>query len=252
LSAHSALLSPLPVYSEVRAHASGWVSLAASQVCMHVRQAYCSDLTPHPGALDAAASMPLHGVVIRESHPGRLAKAWDRNCVAIGEAACAFDPMHFVDLHAVQLGLVHLLPLFPVQAGCDVERDEYNKNVRAGYERLRDFQAAHYHLNRYGESPFWSRARAAAPEPLLAHKIAVFRARGDSVDYEDEAFNIDDWRQLFIGHGVIPESWDPAADRTAPEVLGSELRRILGFIRQKTEEQRSHQDHLRTVCAPRA
>ncbi len=47
-------------------------------------------------------------------------------------------------------GLVHLLPLFPVQADFSVERDEYNKNVRAAFERMRDFQSAHYLLNRYG------------------------------------------------------------------------------------------------------
>jgi tryptophan 7-halogenase len=250
LSAHCALLAPLPVYSEIRAQASGWVSLAASQVCMHVQQAYSSDLVPDSGVLEAAASLPLHGAVIREHHPGRLVRAWERNCVAIGEAACVFDPLHFVDLHAVQLGLVHLLPLFPVQPSFEVERDEYNANVRAGFERLRDFQAAHYHLNRYGDSAFWRRARAAAPGPELAHKIHAFRARGEGVDYEHEAFNLDDWRQLFLGHGVVPESWDPAADRTPPDALRSEIRRIQGFIRQKVEEQRTHAEYLRAVCAP--
>ena len=216
---------------------------------MHVQQAYCSDLAAEPGKLDAA-SLPLNGVVVREHHPGRLLRAWQHNCVAIGEAACVFDPVHFVELHAVQLGLVHLLPLFPVQANCDVERDEYNQNVRAGYSRLRDFQAAHYHLNRYGEFAFWSRARAKAPNPVLAHKIRAFRARGEAVDYENEAFHPDDWRQLLIGHGVIPESWDPAADLTPAEVLENEMLRILGFIRRKVEEQPAHQDHLRARCTP--
>lgn len=255
LCAHSAPLSPVPIYSEIRAQASGWMAMAASQVCMHVQQAYCSDLVSEAAALDAAARMPLHGVVIRERHPGRRLRAWEKNCVAIGEAACVFDPLLFVDLHAVQIGLVHLLHLFPVQPDFSVERDEYNQNVRAAYERMRDFQSAHYHLNRYGqnlkeESPFWMRARAATPSAELAHKIHAFRARGETVHYEDEAFTIDDWRSSFIGHGVLPESYDPSADRTEPALLKSELRRILKFIREKVEEQRSHSDYLRTVCAP--
>ena len=53
---------------------------------------------------------------------------------------------------------------------------------------------------------------------------------------------------LFIGHGVLPESYDPAVDRTSPDVLKSEMGRILGFIRQKVDEQRSHADYLRDVC----
>ena len=88
--------------------------------------------------------------MIRERHPGRRVRAWEKNCVALGEAACVFDPLHFVDLHAVQVGLVHLLHLFPVHADFSVERDEYNQNVRSAFERMRDFQSAHYHLNRYG------------------------------------------------------------------------------------------------------
>jgi tryptophan halogenase len=169
--------------------------------------------------------------------------------VALGEAACAFDPLHFVDLHAVQVGLVHLLPLFPVQTDFSVERDDYNQNVRAAFERMRDFQSAHYHLNRYRDSPFWRRARAASPSAELAHKIDAFRARGETVYYEDEAFTIDDWQALFIGHGVMPETYDPAVDRTPPELVQSELRRILGFMRQKVDEQRSHSDYLKYVCS---
>jgi hypothetical protein len=43
----------------------------------------------------------------------------------------------------------------------------------------------------------------------------------------------------------VPETWDPAADRTPPEVLKSELLRILGFIRQKVAAQRLHAQFLK-------
>jgi tryptophan 7-halogenase len=242
--AHSAPVAPVPIYSEIRAHARGWVALAASQVCIHVSQAFCSDDAPTPQDLAIAAGIPLQGVVVRERHPGRRLHAWEKNCVAVGESACVFDPLHFLELHAVQAGLVHLLPLFPVQREFSVERDEYNRNVRSAFERMRDFQSAHYHLNRYGDSSFWARARGAVPGAELTHKLDAFRARGEGVDYEDEAFTIDDWQALFLGHGVIPESYDPAVDRTAPDLLSSEFGRIRGFIQQKIGEQRSHSDYL--------
>ena len=247
MCAHSAPVAPVPIYSEVRAHARGWVALAASQVCIHVQQAYCSDHPPEPADLAVAAGIPLQGVVVRERHPGRRLRAWEKNCVAVGEAACVFDPLHFLELHAVQAGLVHLLPLFPVQSDFSVEREEYNKNVRSAFERMRDFQSAHYFLNRYGDSPFWTRARGANPGAELANKLDAFRARGEGVDYEDEAFTIDDWQSLFIGHGVVPETYDPAVDRTPPDMLKSEFARIHGFIQQKVQEQRSHSDYLRDL-----
>lgn len=257
LAAHGASIHPVPVYSEVRAWADGWVALYPTQMSTHICVAYSSAFLSDETALQAAARVAgtaLHGAAVRACEPGRRAVAWERNCVAIGQAACVFDPVHSVDLQAVQVGLVHLLHLFPVQADYGVERAEYNQNIRSAFERIRDFQCAHYLLNRFGNSSFWTRAREQVLSPELTHKIATFRARGDVAYYEDETFMIDDWQALLIGHGVIPESYDPAVERTSPEVTQRELGRLLSFIRAKVEEQPSHSDYLQTVCAttPRA
>jgi len=255
LSAHAAPLAPLPAYSEVRACAGGWVGLIASQACTHVMHAFNSEYTSEAAALEAATrttGMTLQGPGVQSLDPGIRARAWEHNCVAIGAAACVFDPLHWLELHAVQVSLVHLLPLFPVAAEFTVERAEYNKNVRAAFQRMRDFQAAHYLLNRYGASPFWSRARQATPGEDLAHKIDLFRARGAMADYEDEAFTPDEWQSLLIGHGVIPEGYDPAVERTPPELLEKELTRLLEFIRRKVDEQVPHGQYLQSLCAPTA
>jgi len=245
LVAHAAPLAAPPAYAEVRAAESGWLALHPSQVCTHVVHAFTSD-SPDDVALANAtrlAGLELHAPRIRALSPGRRAVAWRGNCVAVGEAACAFDAIHGVDLQAVQIGLVHLLPLFPVAGTCDVERVEYNRNVRAAFDRIRDFQSAHYALNRYAGA-FWNRARLTPLSAELVRKIGVFRARGDLVHYEDESFDIADWQSLLLGHGVMPETWDPAADRTPPDVVRGELLRILGFIRQKVESQRPHAQFL--------
>jgi len=251
LTAFAAPLPAAPVYSEVRACEEGWVALQASQACTHVMHVYSSESGSEDAALQTLTRitrMELRDAAVRPLDPARRARAWEKNCVAMGAAACRLDPLHSVDLQAVQIGLVHLLPLFPVAADYGVERREYNQNVRASFERIRDFQSAHYLLNRYGNSPFWRRARAAPTGPELAHKIDAFRARGDVVYYEDETFAIDDWQALLLGHGVMPESYDPAVDRTAPELVEREFRGILDFIRKKVGEQISHAEYLRTVC----
>lgn len=246
LVAHAAPLPQMPVYSEVRAVDSGWLALHPTQACTHVIHAYSSETPDDVARINASrgARLELDGVSIRGRDPGRRLLAWEHNCVAVGEAACVFDAMHGVDLQALQLGLVHLLPLFPIDSDFAVERDEYNQNLRAAFERIRDFQSAHYVLNRYGGA-FWERARLTPVSGELLRKIGVFRARGETVHYEDETFSIDDWQSLLIGHGVLPETHDPAADRTEPALLKNELRRILGFIRQKVESQGSHAEYLR-------
>jgi tryptophan 7-halogenase len=252
LFACGAPIHPVPVYSEVRAAAEGWVALYPTQIGTYICKAYSSTFLSDGGAQQAAtriARMALHGAVLRTCEPGRRVVAWERNCVAIGSAACVFDPVHSVELQAVQVGLVHLLHLFPVQADYEVERAEYNQNVRSAFERIRDFQSALYVLNRFGSSSFWTRAREQLVSPELRHKIDTFRARGDIAFYEDETFMIEDWQALLIGHGVWPDSYDPAVDRTSPEIMQRELGRLLSFITSKVEDQPSHSDYLQTVCA---
>ncbi|MEJ2818315.1 tryptophan 7-halogenase [Caulobacter sp. CCG-8] len=251
LRAQGPRFASLPPYADIRAWARGWVGLHPSQAATHVVQAYAGDLCTDDQALEMAgriSGLALADAVVSVSDPGRRVQAWSRNCVAVGEAACAFDPVHGVDLQAVQLGLVHLLPLFPVAADFDAERATYNATMREVYERLRDFQSAHYVANRYAKAPFWERARAATASDVLAHKIATFQARGDIPPSEHETFVADSWRALLTGHGVTPETHAPMIDRTSPEVVKGEFRRILSFIKDQVLKQPSHDLYLESFC----
>jgi tryptophan halogenase len=172
---------------------------------------------------------------------------WEGNCIAVGGAACALDPVHDVDLHVLQLGLVHLLSLFPVSEQFAAERAEYNRLIRSYYERVRDFQCAFYALAPY-VGAFWQQQRPRAMPPPLEHKIATFRARGVIAPMEDETFFPDSWQALFTGLGVVPESWPPAVDRIAPQRVQEQFRQMLGFIKGKVLEQPSHNGYLERLA----
>ena len=251
LTATGPAFASIPAYAEVRAWAKGWVGLYPGQTRTHVVQAYSSADGSDDEALQAAATisgLALDDAVVGASDPGRRVSAWSRNCVAIGEAACAFDSLHGVDLLAVQLGLIHLLGLFPASADYAAERAGYNTLMASIHERIRDFQSAHYVLNRYGPSAFWTGARQATASPELAHKIATFQARGEIPPLEDEVFVRDSWQALLVGHGLAPQSHLPMIDRTAPEVMKNEFRRILGFIKDEVLKQPTHDLYLESFC----
>lgn len=245
-------LRSVPPYAEVRATANGWAGLYPSQTETRVLCAYAGMSDEAALAATAAAcGFPLADARVEASDPGRRTAAWARNCVAIGGAACRFDPAHEVALHAIQLGLVHLLPLFPVSGAYALEQAQYNRVMQALFERVRDFQGAHYVLNRW-KGVFWDAARQVPVPPELAHKIATFRARGELSLLEDESFTLDSWNALFVGHGVTPDSYPPSADRTPPELMKQEFRRILGFIKDKVLEQPTHDAYLADYVARRA
>jgi tryptophan halogenase len=251
LVARGPRFASIPVYAEVRVSGNGWAGIYPSQAQAHVIQAYSSALCTDEDALQAASSVCGFGLadpVVRASDPGRRAVAWAHNCVAIGEAACVFDPVHNVDLHAVQLGLVHLLACFPAGGSFGFQRDEYNRIVRSAFERVRDFQSAYYTLNCYVDSTFWTQARQAAISPELAHTIATFRARGEVAPWEDETFSADSWQALLVGLGVVPDSYPPAIDRTRAEDVKAQFRGMLGLVKDQVLRQPTHDAYLASVC----
>jgi tryptophan halogenase len=239
----------IPTYAELRAWQPGWAALYPAQAATYVIHAFSSAHTEPEAALSglgAATGLTLGDAVLRPSDPGRRERAWARNCVAIGAAACALDPVHNLDLHAVQLGLITLLSYFP--AGQDVApgRDDYNRVMGSSFERLRDYQAAFYALAPYSGT-FWDACRAAPRSSVLAHIIATFRARGEVPPMEDDSIPTDHWRAMLIGLGVVPESYPPRIDTTPPDTVKAQFRNMLGFVKDAVLRQPTHAEALGTA-----
>jgi tryptophan halogenase len=255
LHARGAAFASTPVYGEVRVSDDSWTSLQAAAGLVGVTHAFASAAQSDDEALAAAArasGIDLEDAVAKPIVRGRRSPAWSGNCIAIGAAACALDPLMDLDLHVAQLGLVHLVGLFPDGAECEVERREYNRITSSAFERVREFQATFYAANHFMEAGPWAEARKVDQTSAVAHKLAAFRARGEIAPMEDESFTPDQWRALLSGLGEVPESWPPAIDRTPPELLKEEFRRILGFIKEKVLEQPLHDVYLRSLTSREA
>jgi tryptophan halogenase len=250
LIARAPVFTSIPPFAEIRAAPNGWNALHPNQVATGVVHAYSSGISSDAAALEsatAASGAKLADVSYHSVNPSIRSRVWEGNCVAVGGSACVLDPIHDVDLHALQLGLVHLLSLFPVTEQFTVERAEYNRIMRSYYERIRDFQCAFYALSSF-DGEFWQQSRdRTVPQPL-SHKIATFRARADIAPMEDETFSPDSWQALFTGLGVVPESWPPNIDRISPNRFNEEFRRALEFIKGKVLEQPTHDGYLDSLC----
>ena len=250
LSARAPAFTSTPPFAEIRPSGVGWTALHPNRVATGVVHAYSGDLMSDAAAVELATTVSgtaLADVAFRQVNPHVRARVWEGNCVAVGGSACSLDPIHNVDLHALQLGIVHLLALFPVSGQFRAERAEYNRIMHSHYERIRDFQCAFYALSPFG-GEFWQQARdQPVPQPL-AHKIALFRARGEVAPMEDETFSAESWQALFVGLGVTPDSGSPAVDRISLSRLNDEFRRILEFIKSKVLEQPTHDRYLDSLC----
>jgi tryptophan halogenase len=97
------------------------------------------------------------------------------------------------------------------------EAGAFNAAVRRLAENVRDFQMAHYKLNRRFDDAFWNRARDADAPSSLQRKLSLFGLRGIVPLNDDESFSEWNWAQSFLGHGLIPEGYDVRIDRVPDE-----------------------------------
>ncbi len=246
LAARAPAFTQTPPFAEIRIAGTGWTALHPNQAATGILHAYSSESLGDEAALasaSAAACAKLVDVSFHAVNACVRSKVWEGNCVAVGGSACVFDPIHDVGIHALQLGLVHLLSLFPVTGQFAAERGEYNRIMRSYYERIRDFQCAFYALAPF-HGEFWRKAHALSVPQTLSHKIATFRACGQIALMEDETFLPDSWQAIFIGLGVAPEIWPPAIDRIPPNRFREEFHRTVEFIKGKVLEQPTHDGYL--------
>ncbi|PXA87768.1 tryptophan halogenase [Nostoc sp. 3335mG] len=250
LAATGPRFGSIPAYAEIRASEGGWTALHPAASHTQVVHAWSSLHRSDEEAVREAGEvggLTLGDIAIRAIEPGWLAEPWSQNCVAIGEAADAIDPIHDLGLHLVQLGLVHLLACFPAWASFAAQRAEYNRTMRSAIDRVRDFQSAFYVGNRFAGS-FWDVARGVDHSPELEHLVATFAARGEIAPFEDEGFTADIWRALLTGQGIVPDSHVPTIDRIDPQAIKDGFRTMLGFVREQVMSRPTHDDLLRRIA----
>lgn len=247
LRASGPRLRILPPYARVQALDNGTLSLFSAQDATRIAYVFDSQGESDDQALKSAMALRLRlgDVSVTALEPG-CSESWVRNVVGIGEAACAFDPIDSLALHAVQVGLVHLLGLFPRGAHMP-ERVEYNRRMQQMFLRARDFQLTHYALNHH-PSAFWQKADRDLPEELRG-RLEAFAVAGQVPLFDEDAFETDSWNAVLIGHGLSPEAYDPAADLAADQVLMDHFRRIFSGIRQHAERAPSHDEYLGIFCS---
>ena len=225
-------LQELPAFSQISAIREGWVGLFPLQDRTAVVAAYDSSLISDEDLLESipvVARMPVSGdAVVAPIEPGMQGRPWTGNCVAIGEAAVTAEPLDAVQIHLAHAFVSHLINLVPADKAEMPEAKAFNREVVRVAENVRDFQLAHYRLNRRFNDRFWNRARDAGVPETLERKLQLFKKRGIVPIYDDESFHEWNWAETFIGHGLMPDEYDPRVD-TVPD--DEHVARVQGRMR---------------------
>ena len=148
---------------------------------------------------------------------GRRRDLWTRNCVAVGDAAVAIEPLEWTNLHLAHSQIDRIVSMMPGRDCAPVELFEFNRQCAAEADRVRDFVCLHYICSQRSE-PFWKGAAAVSPPDTLAHTLELFAERGRLPFYEEETFTRDSWLAVLLGQGFEPRQVDPLADLVPPSV----------------------------------
>lgn len=191
----------------------------------------------------------LEGEVIRAPwpvrfRPGQRQRCWEKNCVALGLAGSFIEPLESTTIHLIQRGIVRLLQSFPGVLS-QAAIDDYNAQLDAELQHVRDFVVLHYHATERRDSPYWEEVASMRLPPSLQHRIDLFRETGLVFHQPGELFAENSWVQVMMGQGIVPARHHPAA-----AVLGrGDLQRFLGDARRQVLEtvarMPAHMDYLR-------
>ena len=212
-----------PAYRQIQATESGWRSITPLQ----------------DAALVMSLQEKLEGVSANEAHYsyklGHRSKAWVGNCIGVGHAAYAFEPITAAPYMLLQKDITRLLELIPVSTHMQLESKEYNRRYCNDIEHTELFHKALYYENRDVGFTYCDK---------LKRKLTQFSHRGVFATFDLEPFNEEDWAILHAGLGRVPAHYDKLADQISMNDMQAKLSAMKNGIAHMAKQMPPHHIYI--------
>ncbi len=253
LAVPCASVESITPYTRATAHQAGWQWRIPLQHRTGNGHVYCSRYISDDEAT-AVLLANLDGEALADPRPlkfvtGMRRKVWNQNVVAIGLASGFMEPLESTSIHLIQTAIQRLVDFFPSRAFEPADIEEFNRQARWEWERIRDFIVLHYHLNQRDDSAFW-KACAAMPVPAtLKHRIALYESHGRIVRDGAELFAEVGWVQVLHGQNARARGYHPLVDLVPEEDIQAYLDNVQGVVAKCADFMPGHDAFLAEHCA---
>jgi tryptophan halogenase len=248
-------VSPLTPYTRSTAHQAGWQWRIPLQHRTGNGHVYCSRFISDD---EAAATLlaNLDGKPLADPRPikfttGMRRKMWNENVVAVGLASGFLEPLESTSIHLIQSAIQQIIDFFPDRGFDATDIDEFNRNSRFHYERIRDFIILHYHVNQRDDSPFWKACADMSIPAALQEKIDLFKSHGRIQRFNNELFTEVGWLQVMEGQGLVPKRHHPLASLQSEETTAEYLESVRDVIAKCVAVMPDHAQYIAEHCAAR-
>jgi tryptophan halogenase len=179
---------------------------------------------------------------------GMRKKSWVKNCLSLGLAQGFIEPLESTAIHLVSKSIAHFIKLFPNKNGDPALINQFNQNVRADYEEIRDFLVLHYCETSRTDSEFWRWCQDMDLPETLEQKLTLFKASGALSLKDEELFRPTSWYAVLEGLGVQPENYNPILNVWESEKLKDILTQGKQGLEAIAQQQPAHDQFINDFC----
>ena len=209
---------------------------------------YLSDDEATQTVLDNIEGEPITEPRIIRFRTGKRRRHWNKNCVAMGLASGFIEPLESTSIHLIQRAIIRLMQMFPYSGIREPEVNEFNKQMDAEIENIRDFIVLHYHVTNRDDTRFWRHCRSMSIPESLQHRIDLFRQTGRVFKVDSELFGENSWIQVMLGQGLLPEQYHPIVDQMTDDELRRFMHGAEAFVAQQVGRLPGHQEFIDHYC----
>jgi len=242
-------VEPITPYTKSIAHKAGWQWRIPLQHRIGNGIVYSSKYMSDDEAKETLMSnldgKPLADPRVIKFKTGRRLKQWNKNVVSVGLSSGFLEPLESTSIHLIQSAIVRLVKMFPHQGISKHIEDEYNRQSKIEFEKIRDFIILHYKLTNREDSEFWRDRQAMEVPGSLTHKMAVFKESGLVFRESDELFTKIGWQQVLIGQGLIPDDYHRKADQLSTQELKELLTSVKEIMAKTADKIPAHNDYIK-------
>ena len=189
------------------------------------------ELRQHLGLLDSdVAARHL------QMNVGRVEKHWMKNCVAVGLSQGFIEPLEATALALSFDTISRFMTYYENGLYTNKFQDEFNKEINAKFDGVRDYIVCHYKVNQRQDTDYW---RDNATNTNLSQNLnKILHFWSNSKDFAKDmymnnlvlSYQPKSWACLLAGYGVLPPL--RVSEESARYKSSQDMDQVADFIRR--------------------